>query len=165
MDLQGLMDIRNGVQQKIADMATIKVDRNNNYRITVNPDLNRTGDEYFKFYNSATYTNGEKVARILFNEPSYVLHNNGFDAWYPNAKAKRWLMNTMNQTVVAKNGATVSIWEYCIIAFNEERWGLTADETMSNIEENGEKPFQDALAFNLKMPNYMVLDKNTIKNK
>lgn len=139
--------------EPICDMATVKVDRTHNVRISVNPDINRKGDEYFKFYNSFTSKKDEKVARILFRRSDYVFHNGGKDAWVLNSSEKKLLMDLLTSTVTSMTGRKVTLFQYAILQYNRERFGMEEEDTFSNDFTE----FSEALPINLVMPDYTML--------
>lgn len=158
MNLKQLVDIARNTgdyvdSEPICDMATVKVDRPHNVRLSVNPDINRKGDEYFKFYNSYKKNGEEKVARILFRKSGYVFHNDGNDAWLLNSSDKKLLMSILESNVVSMTGRNVTVFQYAIIQFNRERFGMEEEDTLSNDFTE----FPDALPIDLEMPDYTTL--------
>ena len=75
----------------LGEMATVHKDSKYNIMVFVNPDKNRNGEKYFKFYNSNSYTTADKVIRISFDEPKYIYHKNmdGKLDWILNSKEKK----------------------------------------------------------------------------
>ncbi|RGI35668.1 hypothetical protein DXC00_08900, partial [Ruminococcus sp. OM07-17] len=59
------------LKEYVDEMSTVCRDNQNNVSIAVNPDSERQGYPYFKFYNSVYYGDAAKVVRILFNSADY----------------------------------------------------------------------------------------------
>lgn len=67
------------LKEYLDEMSTVCRDNQNNVSIAVNPDSERQGYPYFKFYNSVYYGDAAKVVRILFNSADYVDNKNAED--------------------------------------------------------------------------------------
>ena len=92
--------IRLFLEEYLDEMATICKDYQNDVCIAVNPDSNRQGNSYFKFYNSANYKSATKVVRILFNSANYIEHQNadGKKLWKLSHKDKKVLKELLNSS-------------------------------------------------------------------
>ena len=79
-------------------MSTIGRDVKNNFRVAVNPDRSRSGDCYFKYYDSQDYSSAKHVVRIDFRSPSVFVHRNrdGLKTWNLNADARKNLVNFLS---------------------------------------------------------------------
>ena len=86
----------NSYPEELFEMASVRSKNIDDYYdrlIAVNPDINHNGNPYFKYYKNNSYGNksGNRVARISFLRPEYVLHGkerNGIPTWkdpYPNS--------------------------------------------------------------------------------
>lgn len=87
--------IRLFLEEYLDEMSTICRDNKNNVSVAVNPNSNRQGNPYFKFYNSASHKSATNVIRILFNSADYVDHINTDGKNYGSfhTKTKRCLWN------------------------------------------------------------------------
>lgn len=87
--------IRLFLEEYLDEMSTICKDYQNDVCIAVNPDSNRQGNPYFKFYNSASHKSATNVIRILFNSADYVdnINMNGKNYGNFHTKTKRCLKN------------------------------------------------------------------------
>ena len=102
------------------EMVTIKRDIQNNKCITVNPDSNKEGNPYFKYYNHQSYNSATAVIRILFKEPGFVIHKNydGKDFWNISVSDKKILMKILMSPYSANKNYT--IWDYAKYQWNYE---------------------------------------------
>jgi hypothetical protein len=67
------------LKEYLDEMSTVCRDNQNNVSIAVNPNSERQGHPYFKFYNNVYYGDAAKVVRILFNSADYVDNKNAED--------------------------------------------------------------------------------------
>lgn len=142
---------------EIDAMATIYRDTKGRFSIAVNPDPNRTGDEYFKLYNNAKKFAATKVARILFRKAEYVYHTNsdGKEDWILNAKEKKYLVKALQKQAKMPYEKYTN-WQKAILLFNDEK-DLDQEKTLKNLLP---KPkYKNYLPFNLPMPDYTKLEK------
>lgn len=153
----------------IEAMAQTYVDRIANCSMYVNPDINRIGNEYFKFCNNASWSKATKLCRISFNKPQYIVHTNSrkVDNWILTAKEKKYLVRTLLST--SKKYVGLTVWQSLIVDYNAERYsfdlqeckditlavqyGLVAKAKLTELE----RAMLHALPFDLPMPNYLNL--------
>ena len=76
------------LEEYLEEMATIYKSKEYGICVAVNPDSNRNGLPYFKFYNDSDFRKAEKVIRIMFKEPDYVVHKDGKKLWKVNSGEK-----------------------------------------------------------------------------
>lgn len=136
-------------------MATIYRDEKGRFSISVNPDPNITGDEYFKLYNNAKKSAADKVARISFREAKYIYHKNadGKGDWILNSKEKQYLINALQKKAKFPY-QNYTNWQKAILLFNDEK-DLDQEKTLANIGKN--LPYPKYLPFDLEMPDYTKL--------
>lgn len=157
--------------EPICDMARVCTDTENNRVIYADKDKHHIGNAYFKYYNNQSFYSADKMVRILFEKPEYSKPHK------TDGKQPNWVLNNKEkQTLVNMLKADSDEWDYvhnryftnwelAIIRFNNEN-GYSTKQTLSNIrDENGDKPIKDALPFNLPMPDYMLLDGESMKKK
>ena len=153
----------------IEAMAQTYVDRTSNCSMYANPDLNRIGNEYFKFCNNASWSKATKLCRISFNKPQYIIHTNSrkVDNWILTAKEKKYLVRTLLSK--SKKYIGLTVWQALIVDYNTERYsfdlqeckditlavqyGLVAKSKLTELE----RAMLHALPFDLPMPNYLTL--------
>jgi hypothetical protein len=152
--------------ESIYAMAQCGRDLVNNCSVYVNPDLNRIGNEYFKFCNSSIWTKADKICRISFNKPQYVIHRGPKQNWKLSSGEKKILINLLNSK---SRKYDCTVWQYLILAFNDERFGLDFDMTQnvtvsyqyelaSKYQLTAEERILfHCLPYDLPMPNYMML--------
>lgn len=144
--------------ENLWEMATVGRDSCNNVLMQVNPDVERQGLEYFKFYNAANSRRANKVARIEFRRPKYVIHksDDGKTNWFLNGREKAKLIEFLKQTNSTRLDLTN--WRYAIMAFNNEK-GLDPHFTEKNLLSSGKLKYPKFLPFDLPMPDYTQLHK------
>lgn len=146
------------IQENINEMSTIVLDKKNLMLIQVNPDRGRQGLEYFKIYNSFSESKADKIARISFKEPKYVIHHNnhGKNLWTLNTKEKKSLMLLLQKKsdMLDTEGNILTNWEKSIVQFNLEK-GLPKEDTEENFVSN--QKFPKYLPIDLPMPDYEKL--------
>lgn len=137
-------------------MATIYWDKKGRFCISVNPNPNRIGDEYFKLFNSSSVRTATKVARISFKAAKYIHHTNsdGKDDWILNSKEKKYLVKAL-QKQAKMPYAQYTNWQKAILLFNEEKH-LDQEKTLKNLLPKPKYP--KYLPFNLEMPDYTKLE-------
>ena len=130
--------------------------------VGVNPDSGRNffGMEYFKLFNSPSYTTSTKEARIKFRTPKYVKHRDNKENWVLNAKEKSHLMNLLIQPSKYEDDCTV--WQYGIMQFNLEAYDVSHKETRQITQKYLDTLSDDDvrkkyLPFDLKTPDYSNL--------
>lgn len=55
-------------------MAKVGHSDSDNFSVAVNPDTDRAGECYLKYYNHKRYRSADKVVRVSLTEPKYVFH-------------------------------------------------------------------------------------------
>ena len=110
------------IKQPLEEMATVYSDANYGILVTVNPDPNRVGDPYFKFFNSVSYKSATKAVRIYFKKLGYTYHRrDGKKLWKMNAKELNILM-TILKTKSAVD-PKYSVWDMAKFYWNNEYFG------------------------------------------
>ena len=142
------------VEEYLEEMATVYIDRENNYLYQVNPDRSRKGLEYFKLYDSVNWPKAKQVARISFREPKYIIHRNtdGKENWFLNSKQKKALVKALTMKSIKYQG--YNNYQTAIIDFNLEK-GLEPDKTKENLVNDLKYPVY--LPIDLPIPDYMKL--------
>lgn len=157
--------------EPICDIAQVCVDDKNNRVIYADKCKDRKGVPYFKYYNNKSFFSSDKMTRIRFDKPEYTRPHktSGKQAdWVLNAKEKQILINMLcsvsDEWDYAHN-KNLTNWELAIIKYNSEN-GFSMNQTLNNIrDENGNDPIKGALPLNLPMPDYMLLDEESMKKK
>lgn len=152
----------------IEAMSQTYIDWQNNRSMHVNPNLNRVGNEYFKFCNDACWSKATKMCRISFRSPAYVIHTNSgkVSDWILNEEEKKYLLKSLLYKSTKYPGLT--IWQVLIVDYNVERYSLPHDIckqlTMQKQQELAKGVITDlvdcmihALPIDLPMPNYLKL--------
>lgn len=154
--------------EPIFSMATVGYDTKHNITIAVNPDGNRVGDCYFKYYDHASYHSARCVARIDFRKPRKIIHRNkdGKKDWKLNSDDLKILVWYLQQPSSDYSGLTN--WQVALYHWNHEHHLLDKarppkyDTTIKafvdgfyDTEENLSDP--SYLASTLKMPDYTEL--------
>ena len=108
------------LKEYLDEMSTVCRDNKNNVSIAVNPDSERQGHPYFKFYNNVYYGDAAKVVRILFNSADYVENKNAEDQklWKLSHKEKKLLKELLSSPSAEYSDMT--IWEACKFEWNFE---------------------------------------------
>jgi len=147
------IDIEAG--EVLTEFATVARASDLNISVAVNPDSKRNlyEMEYFKVYNHYDPTRANKIARIKFRLPDYVIHTNskGMKNWVLNAKEIKNLMLLLKSP--CKKHPEFSVWQGLILDFNYET-GLDYEKTKAN-KENVEK---DEKIRKLQYPEYLPID-------
>ena len=138
-------------------MATIYRDPKGRFLVSVNPDPNRQGEEYFKLYNKTNRDSATKIARISFREAKYIYHNanQGKDNWILNVKEKKYIIKAFAKKNPAFYNGQYTYWQYAIAQFNLEK-GLDYEKTFKNVGKKLKYP--KYLPFDLEMPDYTKLE-------
>ena len=148
----------NEYQEPLYEMAVVGYDESLSIIVEVNPDSKRTGNEYFKVYDSSSKEKAKRVCRILFREPKYVNHRRGrgmtkrMSNWIMNSRERKNLISFLKRESKLFQGLT--IWQAAIVLFNNEK-GLQKPETMENFMDKLKYP--DYLPIDLPMPDYTQL--------
>lgn len=156
------------VQECLYAVANVFSDRNEEVGIQVNPDPLHIGLPYFKYYNSSSYSNATKVARISIEGPYYVIHRNqdGKENWVLNTRERKLLHQILNERSSKYSGYTV--WQAIILDYNNEKFeNLSLDEIKNCTVKNkktwikqyeGVNRFIDTIVpIDSPMPNYLNL--------
>ena len=145
------------------EMATIIADtKDGGMCIVVNANETRKGMPYFKVVNHNSFRKAEKIARISFLKPEYIIHKNrdGKTNWVLNNQEKRHMIELLHQksTNIFRDGKRMSNWEKAIAQYNME------NSLINNIEKAEDKKLKDtkdfekeALPIDLPIPDYMKL--------
>ena len=140
------------------EMSTIIADtKDGGMCIVVNANETRKGMPYFKVVNHNSFVKAEKIARISFLKPEYIIHKNrdGKADWHLNSQEKRHMIELLHQKSAVLN---YSIWKYAIAQYNMENSYILDIKDASNIKMSDVKNFEtDPLPIDLPMPNYMKL--------
>lgn len=119
--------------EPIECMSLVSVDTQNNINVQVNPDHNRLEDPYFKVYNNARFESSDKVARISFLEPIYIVHaeryNCGRNNWFLNSKEKKRLIDFLIQEH-SHHDTVMTTYQFSILMFNSERFSMSFEESI-----------------------------------
>lgn len=142
------------IEELLGEMATVYKSREYSILIAVTPDSSRAGNPYFKFLNNSNYLNADKIIRILFHKPDYVIHKDGKELWELNNKDKKLLMQILKQR--SKKYKEYTNWDAA-----KFDWNCEYLEEMLDIEDyfNGnydEEYKHDAgyIKSDLEMPDY-----------
>jgi hypothetical protein len=145
-------------EEYLDEMTTIYKDRQYGIMVAVNPDSNRNGLSYFKFYNNCSYEKATHVIRITFKEVNYIIHKDGKKLWKLNSSEKKLLAKVLKQESGKFNGYTN--WDIA-----KYEWNVEYFEEIMNIEKyfNGEyddiyKNNPGYVSHDLKMPDYTKLN-------
>ena len=145
------------------EMATIIADtKDGGMCIVVNRSEFRKGNPYFKVVNHNSFVKAEKIARISFLKPEYIIHKNrdGKTNWVLNNQEKRHMIELLHQksTNIFRNGKRMSNWEKAIAQYNMENSLINNIEKAEDKKLKDTKDFEtDPLPIDLPMPNYMKL--------
>lgn len=87
----------------------------------VNPTDSRVGEHYFKVYNHSRMTSADRVARISFDEPRYIIHkdSSGKQPWILDSVSKKNMI-----MLLSKNN--YSVWKKLIANFNREKYDVSS---------------------------------------
>ena len=150
------------LKEYLDEMSTVCRDNQNNVSIAVNPDSERQGHPYFKFYNNVYYGDAAKVVRILFNSADYVENKNAEDQklWKLSHKEKKLLKELLSSTSAEYSDMT--IWEACKFEWNFEylEQSINLDKYV-NGEYDKDKTFTENpgyVHYSLEMPDYLELN-------
>lgn len=140
--------------EDLNEMATIFKNKEQNISVVVNPDSNRSGNPYFKFVNNSNFRNADKIIRILFNRPDYVIHHDGKELWELNSKEKKLLIAVMNKESSKYRGYTN--WQAAKFDWNyeyfEEDWNI--DDYFAGKYDKDFEINPGFIVSTLKMPDY-----------
>ena len=143
--------------ENLNEMATVFKNKKQNVSIIVNPDSNRSGNPYFKFVNNSNFRNADKLIRIMFNKPDYVIHHDGKDLWKLNSKEKKLLITIMNKESSKYKGYTN--WQAAKFDWNyeyfEEDWDI--DDYFAGKYDNKFGSESGYVSSTLSMPDYLQL--------
>ena len=159
--------------EPICDMARVCTDMQNNRVIYTDKDKHRIGNPYFKYYNNKSYDSADKMTRISFLRPEYIPPHRTPDGkradWVLNNAEKKTLIEMLksdSKEMFYPENRYFTNWELAIIRFNNENGFMSTEETVAYIrDENDNEPIVDKLPFNLPMPDYMLLDGESMKKK
>ena len=142
----------------LEEMATIYKSKEYGILVAVNPDSHRSGNPYFKFFNSHDFFKATKVIRILFKEPDYVVHKDGKELWKLNNKEKKLLVKILNEQSKSHKGYTN--WQAAKYDWNSEYLEemLDIEEYFTGDYDNEYKDNTGYVPATLSMPNYLEFD-------
>jgi len=138
--------------EEVYAMTTIGRNSKPAYMVAVNPDSNRIGDCYFKFYDSDSYSSSSSISRIRFDSPKYVKPHKGKHIVKLNATMKNELNKFMKTSY--QDFPEITNWDYTKYA-----WNLDHNLVKSYVE--GKTPLQSYIdgdcdtEENLSNPNYV----------
>lgn len=139
---------------QLNEMSIAWLDRQNNKCCWVE---NPTGynNKYFKYVNSFSYKNGNKIAIISLLKPEYINHANydGKKNWVLNSKEKSELVKLMQEP--CRDFPQITNWQKTLAQYNLDNFGIYIDETIKGTFNSEQYP--DAFNINYPMPNYKNL--------
>lgn len=143
----------------IYGMATIGRHENPNFLVAVNPDTNRFGDCYFKYYDDKSFDSAKRVTRLSFTAPVKVKHRNrdGKQEWDLNTKDRKNLCNYLDEPSKDYRLSGLTNWVMALYHCDNE-CGLLSDdypEEYSNKVDAFLHGFYDTEE-NITNPNYLV---------
>lgn len=146
-------------QEPLFEMATVHRDFTNNVSVAVNPDSTKIGDPYFKFYNSTDYRKADKVIRILFNSPDFVVHQDIKEFWNLNGKEKKLLVDCLNTKSKKYKFTGCSVWDATKFDWNYEYLGIDieVDNYLNGEYDETYKNNPSYVPSTLGMPDYTKL--------
>lgn len=140
------------IKEILEEMSTVFRDTKRNIVCQVNPDRGRIGLEYFKIYNHINTEVAQKIARIEFRKPEYVIHSDNKEKWYLNSAERKILVYVLKMESEKYDGYTN--FQSAIIDFNNEK-GLSPKFSKQNFVKDLKYP--EYLPIDLPMPNYLEL--------
>ena len=142
----------------LEEMATVYKSTEKNCSVAVNPDSNRIGFAYFKFYNSSNFRNATKVVRILFTKPDFVYHRDGLRLWELNSGEKKLLIEVLKSPSNRFKGHT--IWDAAKFEWNSEYFEemFDVDIYFAGGYDEKYKGVAGYVPSTLEMPDYTQLD-------
>ncbi len=158
------VDIEAG--EMLDEYSTVTRVQDLNMCLAVNPDHreNSAGAEYFKIYNNCDTALADKIARIRFRSPEYVIHLPGRNKenWFLNMEEVAQLVELLQRPGKNTQFPGLTLWQELILAFNWEANGLDYQETLHNrIGNETSEPIQlkypDSLPIDLPVPEYEKL--------
>lgn len=113
------------LKQELFEMATVHRDFKNNVSVAVNPDSNRIGDPYFKFYNNTDYRKADSVIRLMFFAPRWTYHQtDGKELWKLNSQEKKLLMECLASPSKKYKINDCTVWDATKFDWNYEYLGI-----------------------------------------
>ncbi len=152
------VDIEAG--EMLDEYSTVARVRDLNICLAVNPDHceDSPGMEYFKVYNNCDAALADKIARIRFRSPEYVIHHpgNNKENWFLNEEEVAQLLELLQRPCENSQFPDLSIWQALIMASNWEAWGVDYEETCSNrtCSETNQLLHPKFLPIDLPVPEY-----------
>ena len=145
--------------EPLFEMATVHRDFENNVSVAVNPDSAKIGNPYFKFYNNTDYRKADKVIRILFNSPNYVIHHDGKQFLDLNGKEKKLLIDCLTQKSKKYKFTGCSVWDATKFDWNYEYLGIDieVDNYLNGEYDETYKDNPSYVSSTLNMPDYKEL--------
>lgn len=146
------------LEEYLEEMATVYKNKEEDVTVAVNPDSNRIGNPYFKFFNNSDFRKADSVIRITFDNSDYIIYKDGKRLWKLNTQEKKLLIKILRDESKQYKGFTN--WEAA--KFN---WNYEYFEEMFDFEKyfNGEydEEYKDDPSYvssKLKMPDYTKLN-------
>lgn len=142
--------------EEIYSMATIGINRDPKFSVAVNPDSNRVGEAYFKYYDDAHYSKANHVARISFMDAKYIKHHRGKKQWKLTKRDIRNLVEFLNNR--HKAFVNLTNWDVAKFFWNLEYGNFYADYPVDNYETEMDAYFDgyyDNLKENKNNPSYV----------
>ena len=149
----------------LTEMATIGTDRKHNLRVQVNPDRNRSGNPYFKVFNTAIIKSGEsKVARFHFKDSGMEYHKDKYLDWNITNNDIKFIKEFM--TKPHKDFTEYSNWQMTCYLWNYE-YGFDIDRIEYFNGEYDEIYLNDAsyIPSTTEMPDEWLYDPPKKKSK
>lgn len=144
-------------EEFLDEMATVYKSREYGILVAVNPDSNRSGNPYFKFYNADNYNKATKIIRVLFKKADYVVHNDGKELWELNSKEKKLLIKVLNEP--SQYYPDITTWQAAKFDWDREylEEPLRLDRYLKGEYDEFYKDNPGYVSSYLEMPDYMNL--------
>lgn len=154
--------VKNGEYEpeQVLEMASVRPKENlKGILLTINPDINRTRDPYFKVYDSDSWTTARNVWRVYFNKPEFVkAHTRKKEVQtVMNSKMKKQLILALNSK--SKNEPEYTVWQSLKFHWNDELnfcSGSIADY-YNKIDDKANAKNPNYIISTLEQPNYEEL--------
>lgn len=107
--------------ESVYAMSNVYMSGKYNITFQVNPTESRAGEHYFKVYNSFSVSSSDKIARISFDEPRYIIHKDGLgkQPWTIDSSSKKKMIMLLKMN-------NYSIWKKLIANFNREKYEVSS---------------------------------------
>ena len=124
--------------------------------VTLDYGRNWYNIEYFKVYNSPSFSKATKVARIKFREPEYIHHKGSKKNWNLNVSERKDLVEFLESK--STNFKDYTVWQECIMYFNLQVYNIPYPESQVLCSADTEDPnnkYYRALPIDLEIPDYV----------